>query len=92
MKVSGTESVYNLKRTPGGYRMVKFDFLLNVQEVYNIRYSRGRLHCECFAANKPTCRHRDMIPLFVTKRAVDSLKFYCYETQQWWQPIKMTLH
>jgi len=77
-------SVYNLKRLPNGYRMVKFDDYLNVESVYTILHRRGHLYCDCPQGMKSsTCRHRDMIPVFKAKRAIDTGEFYCYETQTW---------
>jgi len=77
-------SLYNLKSTPDGYRMVKFDDYLNVESVYNILYRRGRFYCDCPQGGKsPSCRHRDMVPVFTSHRAVDTGKFYCFETAEW---------
>ena len=77
-------SVYNLKKTPDGYRMVKFDEWLNVEAVYEIQYRRGRFYCDCPQGQKaPTCKHRDMIPVFCSKKAVDKGKFYCADTGEW---------
>jgi hypothetical protein len=75
---------YNLKSTPDGYRMVKFDELLWVEAVYHIQYKRGRFYCDCPQGQKAsTCRHRDMVRVFNEHRAVNSGKFYCYEYQTW---------
>jgi hypothetical protein len=32
--------VYNLKTAPGGYRVVKFDCVFDVEAVYNLRFPR----------------------------------------------------
>lgn len=79
---------YNVKRMPDGYRMVKFDNLYNVEAVYNIRFSRGRFYCDCPASNNASCKHRDMIPVFIDYKAVDSGKFLCYETGEWHPAIE----
>lgn len=64
--------------------MVKFDTLFNIESVYNIAYRRGKFYCECEQARKaPTCRHRTMIPIFNQHKAVDSGKFYDYDTGEW---------
>jgi hypothetical protein len=81
--------LYNLKSTPDGYRMVKFDDLLNVEAIYNIRYYRKRFYCDCPASNKPNCRHRDMVREFTTHRAVDTGKFFCYDTGDWYPAIRL---
>lgn len=74
---------YNLRRMPDGYRMVKFDFLFNVEAVYYIRFSRGRFYCDCPAYKNVSCKHRDMVPIFLDHKAVDSGKFLCYDTGEW---------
>jgi hypothetical protein len=83
---------YNLKSTPDGYRMVKFDDLWFVESVYNIQYHRGRFYCDCPQGSKaPTCRHRDMVPTFCRHKAVDTGKFFCYDEDQWYPAIDMGL-
>jgi hypothetical protein len=80
--------MYNLKSTPDGYRMVKFDQDINVEAVYEITYRRGRFYCDCPQGGKsPTCRHRDMIPVFTSHKAVNTGKFYDYENDKWLPPI-----
>jgi len=75
---------YNLKNTPDGYRMVKFDRYLNIEAIYQITYRRGRHYCDCPQGQKSsTCKHRDMIPVFAQHKAIDSGKFYCAETKTW---------
>jgi hypothetical protein len=80
---------YNLKSTPDGYRMAKFDEFMNVDAVYNITYRRGRFYCDCPQGGKaPTCRHRDMVRTFCSHRAVDTGKFYCYDEDQWYPAVE----
>ena len=75
---------YNCISTPDGYRMAKFDDWWFVDQVYNITYRRGRFYCDCPQGSKaPTCRHRVMVHIFCRHRAVNSGKFYCFETQEW---------
>jgi hypothetical protein len=82
-------SLYNLKKTPDGYRMVKFDQNLNIESVYEIQYRRGRFYCDCPAGGKSsTCRHREMIQEFTRHRAVNSGKFFDFENRTWVAPIK----
>ena len=80
---------YNLIKTPDGYRMVKFDDLWNVDSVYNISYRRGHFFCDCMAGNKPDCRHRQMVPIFCKHRAVNSGKFYCFDTGEWHEAMEI---
>lgn len=79
---------YNLRRMPDGYRMAKFDKLFALDAVYNIKFSRGRFSCDCPASNKPNCKHREMIPTFVTSRKVDTGYFLCYDTGDWHPPVE----
>ena len=77
-------SWYNMRLTPDGYRVVKFDNLFWVEQIYNIAYRRGRFYCDCPQGMKAhTCRHRDMVPIFNQHKAVDSGKFYDYDNQEW---------
>ncbi|HEY1249105.1 MAG TPA: hypothetical protein VGE97_08970 [Nitrososphaera sp.] len=80
--------LYNCISTPDGYRIVKFNDLMWVESVYYITYKRGRFYCPCEQGRKnPNCRHRDMIPIFNTHKAVNSGKFYCYEEDKWFPPV-----
>jgi len=80
--------LYNCISTPDGYRMCKFDNLLNVERVYFINYRRGKFYCPCEQGRKnPNCRHREMIPVFCSARAVNTGKFYCYEDESWHPPV-----
>lgn len=83
-----SSELYSVRSTPRGYRMVKFDSLLNVQAVYEMRRYGLRVGCACFQANKDTCRHRAMVALFVEKKAVDSGRFYDYEQGKWLPAVK----
>jgi hypothetical protein len=81
---------YNMIKTPDGYRMVKFDDWWFVNQVYNITYRRGRFYCDCPQGGRaPTCRHRDMVPIFCQHKAVNSGKFYCYDTGEWFPAIEI---
>ncbi len=78
-------SLYNMKKlSPDveAYRMVKFDDHLNVEKVYELNFKR-KWHCNCEAYQRPTCRHREMAPLFIKARKVNSEFFYCYEKEEW---------
>ena len=76
-------SLYNCRTIPHGYRMVKFDQLLNVESTYDMPLFNGHIGCSCFQASRPTCRHRDMIERFITAQAIDTGRFYDYDGQQW---------
>jgi hypothetical protein len=81
-------ALYNLKSTPDGYRMVKFDNGLDVVSIYNIQHIRGRFYCDCPAGGKSsTCRHREMISEFTRHKAVNSSRFYDFENKAWIKPV-----
>lgn len=78
-------SLYNCKALPNDqFRMIKWSDDLEVQEIYNLRKGwRGRYYCECFAANKETCRHRDMLNWYITRNAFSAGWFIDYEARRW---------
>lgn len=79
--------LYTVRSLPNGFRMVKFDDLLNVLAVYELKQRRV-VHCECFRANTHTCRHREMLEMFKVKKRVNKGWFYNYTTGKWVAPIK----
>lgn len=42
-----------------------------------------RNSCNCFAASKPTCRHREMVKLFEKEQKVNSREAYEYDKKRW---------
>ncbi len=81
--------LYGLRITPKGYRMVKFDSLLNPLTIYEMTLNRGWLNCACFAASKETCRHREMVKLFAQHDRADKGWFYEYDAGVWHKPIPL---
>lgn len=67
--------------------MVKFDFLLNVETVYNLSIYKGRMSCQCFRHKSPDCRHREIIRLFISLKRINRGYFYCYDTGEWQLPV-----
>ena len=72
-------TVYNCHTIDGAYHMTKFDENMDVEATYELSLTE----CACPAGVRPTCRHRKMLPLFMANDAIDTNKFYCYETHQW---------
>jgi len=73
----------------GIYRMSKFDNDLNLNGSYTLRHVRGRTYaCDCPAANRHTCRHREMMPLFLAEKAVNTGRFYDYDKKMWIAPLQ----
>ena len=77
-------SLYNCKSTsaatPFRYVMTKFDNDLNPESSYIVSIS----DCSCPAGYRPTCRHRQMLPLFVIQNNfVDEPMFFDFDTRNW---------
>lgn len=66
--------IYSIKSTRTGYRVAKFDENYDVLAIYNLHRDRqGHLTCDCPSQKKP-CKHQlNLLPAFLTKKAVDSL-------------------
>jgi hypothetical protein len=70
-------AIYNLKSALDDYRITKFDRDLNVEASYLIIANEGRVECECPAGERPTCRHRQMLPHLLP--IVDTSWFWDFE-------------
>lgn len=81
--------LYGFRTIPKGYRIVKFDEWLEVQpeSIYELTVRRGWVHCPCHQGNKETCRHREMLKLFIQMNRVDKGWFYEYSASKWIAPI-----
>ncbi len=69
--------LYNLRKTDLGYRITKFSDDLNIESSYDVTHST----CSCPQSHRPTCRHRKMLPIMISK--VDTEWFFCYEDASW---------
>ena len=76
-------TLYNLKTADGEFRITKFDNDLNVESSYVV----SERECGCPAGNRPTCRHRQMLPKMLNVGAEDSGMFYDYDTDQFLEPM-----
>jgi hypothetical protein len=72
-------SLYNMKENGNGYQITKFDEDLNPENTYHV----GSKSCDCKAGGRPTCRHRQMLPLFQAIGRVNTGWFYDCEGQAW---------
>jgi hypothetical protein len=70
---------------PERWHIVKYDKVLHIEEsLYEIsRTHRGEWLCECPAATKSTCRHRELVHIFTKSRKVGSNKKYDYDNLKW---------
>jgi hypothetical protein len=75
--------IYNCRSTDahGQYIITKFDKHFEVESSYLV--SRGE--CACPAGRLPTCRHRQMLLLFMAKKHVDDGFLLNHETNTWSQ-------
>lgn len=71
---------YNCRHDGDQYRITKFDPDLNVESTYLCTTDA----CECPAGQRPTCRHREMLPKFILKDgAIGGNVFYEIASGQW---------
>lgn len=75
-----TEFVYTIVVEDGSYRITKFDNMFNPLRSYYIYQKtwNGRELCTCQFGLYPTCRHRDMLHIFLSMHRVNSGWFYNY--------------
>ncbi len=67
------------------FRLTKFDADFNVLSSYIV--SNGG--CDCPQGNKPTCRHRKMLPDFAKQGHIDDGSFFDWDTRTWRKPINL---
>lgn len=79
-------SLYNVKENGDGYKITKFDEELNPLNTYTV----GSLGCECKAGVRPTCRHRQMLPIFQYLGRVNTGWFLEFEDDKWFFLDQMT--
>ncbi len=61
-------TLYNCKHAGDEYRITKFDSFGNVESSYLCTTSE----CDCPAGVRPSCRHRQMLPKFIEREAIDT--------------------
>ncbi len=71
--------LYNCHSDGDQYRITKFDSLGNVESTYLCTTEE----CECPAGVRPTCRHRQMLPLFLKREAVNTFWFFDFDRKGW---------
>lgn len=86
-------SIYNCHSiATGDFRIVKWDEDLNIQNIYQLYPGRGGMyHCQCFQGGKPSCRHREMLKVFLYYEKVDSTTFLDFDRNFWVEPLKKVL-
>jgi hypothetical protein len=73
-------SLYNAKKVESTLRITKFDDDLDVESSYITSPST----CECPAGVRDSCRHRQMLPVFIGAKRIDKPWFLDFDTDEWW--------
>lgn len=71
--------LYNCFKEADGYRITKFDNDFNVES----SYITTEHSCDCPAGHRPSCRHRDMLGVFLKTQRNDSHWFLEWDTKGW---------
>jgi hypothetical protein len=71
--------LYSCRHDGDQYRITKLDEDLNVESSYLCTFEE----CDCPAGVRPTCRHREMLPKFVARKAVGTGWFFDYDRGGW---------
>lgn len=72
--------LYNCKHSGDQYRITKFD-----DGEPTSSYLTTLTECDCPAGVRPNCRHREMLPYFIAREAVNSTWWYDYDRGGWVQ-------
>lgn len=66
------------------YRITKFDGDMNVESSYIIAIGKSwAMMCDCPAGVRPSCRHRDMLPKFIARGAVNTMWMFDFDRSGW---------
>lgn len=76
--------LYSCRTIPNGYRMAKFDENFDLLATYEMVGG-----CSCFQAQRHTCRHREMLTVFINRNRVDTGHFLNYEDFTWLKPLQL---
>lgn len=74
-------SLYNAHGSGHTLQVTKFDDDLNAEASYNVSDST----CDCPAGGRPTCRHRQMLPLL--RRRMNTAWFWNHDYERWEDPM-----
>lgn len=72
-------SLYNLHTDGDNWRITKFNSEGEPESSYLVDHET----CQCPAGERPTCRHRTMLPLFLHRGFVNDFHFYDYDRGGW---------
>lgn len=74
-------ALYNCRHSGDEYRISKFDHHFDLESSYLCSLEE----CTCPAGHRPTCRHRQMLPKFIARGAIDSEWFFDFDRGGWVQ-------
>lgn len=78
----GRLNIYTvLSGTTENWTVTKMDRDWEVEDTYYV--SKHVSVCSCFAGSKSTCRHRQLVDIFVAEQKVDSREAYDFDKQRW---------
>ena len=85
----GKQALYGITDGPNpqSYKCTKVEN--DKVETYYISEAGARgqnLVCTCFAGNKPTCRHRQMLRLFQAEDKIGKGWLYHFDKKEWIEP------
>jgi len=80
-------SLYTLHSSPtdGEFIIQKFDTDYHCESVYALTQSE----CQCPQGNKPKCRHRTMLPMFLKFGHIGDGWFLEWDTRLWRRPLNI---
>jgi hypothetical protein len=70
-------SIYSLRTEGHQYRITKF-----TDGEVEASYICTETECECPAGHRPSCRHRQMLPMMLANGILNTHWFYSYDTHQ----------
>lgn len=79
----GRKDIYTVYDKPESFEVVKMDHDFEHIETYHVSKVPGANVCTCFAGNKDTCRHRQMVEIFREAGKLDSREAYNYDKHKW---------
>lgn len=81
-------SLYSLRTTREGWRIVKFDNDMNIESEYNLRDGGEVITCECPQSLRGPCRHLKIFDEFVLRERINSGWFYDIDNDMWHEPLE----
>src|SRR5229473_2775061 len=74
-------TLYSCRHSGDQYRITKFDD----DRIVLSTYLCTETECDCPAGVRPICRHREMLPKFLERKAIDTDWWFDYDRGGWVQ-------